>query len=136
MKYFISRLDIIDWINSWSTIFIYGSSNYRLNREIVALRETLWTNWRATIRSVLKFVHFLRTKKHARFRVYISISIHNMPQNNVSKYISLLFSYLSNMWLNLFRAALKFPNLNFSLICNDIRDLDVWSYSTGQIYTL
>jgi hypothetical protein len=36
----------------------------------------LWTVRRATIRSVLKVVYFLRTKKRARFGVYFSISIH------------------------------------------------------------
>jgi hypothetical protein len=49
-------------------------------------RKILFTEWRATIRSVLKVVYFLRMKKCAQFGIYFSIPIHNLPQSKVSKY--------------------------------------------------
>jgi hypothetical protein len=92
------------------------------------------TDWRATIRSVLKVVYFLRMKKRARFGVYLSIPKHSLIQSKVSKipetfsyYMYSLTIYWPYKYLTSSRAALKVPHLNFSLIIWHIRDLDVWS---------
>jgi hypothetical protein len=54
--------------------------------EIVALRENFVDRPESyDLLSAKKVVYFLRTKKRARFGVYISITIHNMTQNKVSK---------------------------------------------------
>jgi hypothetical protein len=64
-----------------------GNIKYDVRRscEIVVLRENLLTDRRATIRSVLNVVYFLRTKKRAQFGVYFSIPTYNLTQSKVSK---------------------------------------------------
>jgi hypothetical protein len=48
-------------------------------------RKILLTDRRVKIRSVLKVAYILRTKKHAQFGVYFSISIQNLTQSKISK---------------------------------------------------
>ena len=79
--------------------------------------KILLTYRRATTRSVMKVVCFLRKEKRARFGVYFFISIHNLTQSKLSKFLrhfpTLLVPSLTLQISYFVHTSLESPTLEF-----------------------